>query len=110
MAAYMASLDRLKRDSWRRLLPGHGDPITTPSSRLDELIAHRRSREAQILAALTGQSADAATLTARIYTDIPRHLLPAAERNVLAHLIDLASRSLVSATPALHPEAVFSLN
>jgi glyoxylase-like metal-dependent hydrolase (beta-lactamase superfamily II) len=109
MAAYMASLDRLSRDSWRRFLPGHGDPIDTPSSRLDELINHRKSREAQILAALSGHPADAGTLTARIYTDIPRHLLPAAERNVLAHLIDLASRNLVSATPALHPKALFSL-
>ncbi len=108
MAAYMASLDRLMRESWRCFLPGHGDPIDTPGQRLQDLVAHRRSREAQILAALSGHPANASTVTARIYTDIPRLLLPAAERNVLAHLIDLASRSLVSATPALHPHATFS--
>lgn len=110
MAAYMASLDRLGRESWRRFLPGHGAPVEAPGQRLQDLAAHRRSREAQILAALSDRPADAAALTTRIYTEIPRHLLPAAERNVLAHLIDLASRSLVSASPALHPDAQFSLN
>lgn len=109
MGAYMASLDRLGRENWRRFLPGHGAPVETPAKRLQELIAHRRTREAQIIAALSGQPATVASLTARIYTDIPRHLIPAAERNVFAHLIDLASGSRVSATPSLHPSATYSL-
>lgn len=108
MGAYMVSLGRLTRQSWRRFLPGHGDPVEGPADRLQELIAHRQQRERQILAALSDGPARIPALTARIYTDIPKHLLPAAERNVLAHLIDLATRNLVSANPGLHPDAEFA--
>lgn len=107
MAAYMASLDRLALQSWRRFLPGHGDPVEEPSARVASLIAHRRQRETQVLAALSDGLEQLAPLTARIYHDIPRGLLMAAERNVLAHLIDLASRNLITATPSLHPGATF---
>lgn len=109
MGAYIASLHRLTDTSWTRFLPGHGDPITDPSQRLAELIAHRRGREAQIIAALAEGPARISDLTPRIYVGTPAHLLPAAARNVLAHLIDLASRNIVTAQPGLHPEAEFSL-
>jgi glyoxylase-like metal-dependent hydrolase (beta-lactamase superfamily II) len=108
MAAYMASLDRLATRPWRRFLPGHGDPVENPAARVHELITHRRARETQILVALADGPAYLRPLTARIYHDIPPHLLPAAERNVLAHLIDLASRNLINATPALRPDAKFT--
>jgi glyoxylase-like metal-dependent hydrolase (beta-lactamase superfamily II) len=108
MAAYMASLDRLASGAWSRLLPGHGDPVTAPAQRIADLIAHRRMREAQILDALAQGPATPTHLTAQIYHDTPRQLWPAAMRNVLAHLIDLAARNEVSAEPALHPEARFS--
>ncbi len=108
MGAYMASLHRLAAGNWRRFLPGHGDPVDSPAGRVQELIAHRLGREAQILRALADGPARIPALAARIYTDIPPHLLPAAERNVFAHLIDLASRNLVTASPALHPQARFS--
>ena len=107
MAAYMASLDRLARGSWSRLLPGHGDPVTDPARRIADLIAHRRMREAQILAALTHGPATPSQLTARIYHATPPHLWPAAQRNVLAHLLDLAERNQVAAVPALAPDAEF---
>jgi glyoxylase-like metal-dependent hydrolase (beta-lactamase superfamily II) len=109
MGAYMASLHRLAGMQWTRFLPGHGDPVTTPGQRLQDLITHRQTREAQILAALSNGPSRIPAMTARIYADIPRHLLPAAERNVLAHLIDLASRNLVAAHPALHPAAEYAL-
>jgi hydroxyacylglutathione hydrolase len=110
MGAYMASLTRLAERPWLRFLPGHGDPVENPEQRLQELINHRRGREAQILAALANGPNRIAPLTAHIYRETPAHLLPAAERNVLAHLIDLASRNLVSARPALHPDAEFGLS
>lgn len=109
MAAYMASLDRLAGGSWTRFLPGHGESVDRPAVRVAGLLAHRRARERQILEALDAGPAGIQGLTARIYHDIPAHLLPAAERNVLAHLIDLASRNLVVARPSLHPDAEFSL-
>lgn len=108
MADYMASLDRLAAGLWRRFLPGHGDTITDPASRLVELATHRRKREAQILRALEEGAAHISELTRRVYLDTPPHLLAAAERNVLAHLIDLEARNLVAAAPDLRPDALFS--
>ena len=107
MGAYMASLDRLAQGQWSQLLPGHGEPVPDPALRIHDLIAHRRTREAQILAALALGPADAGTLTRAIYHDTPLHLWPAAERNVLAHLLDLAARNRVEARPALGEGAIF---
>jgi hydroxyacylglutathione hydrolase len=108
MGAYMASLRRLAGQPWRMLLPTHGAPIPDPSARLAELIAHRQDRERQVLAALAGGPVDLATLTARVYRDIAPTLLPAARRNALAHLIDLAERNLVVSDPAADPAALWS--
>lgn len=108
MGAYMASLDRLLSGGWSVLLPGHGDPVEDPDSRIRNLIRHRQSREAQILAALRKGPVRLAALTATVYHDLAPGLLPAAERNTLAHLIDLASRNLITADAVLGPEAVFS--
>ena len=49
----------------------------------------------QILAALDKQSDTAQGLAERIYSDIDPRLIPAATRNVLAHLIDLNMRKVV---------------
>jgi hydroxyacylglutathione hydrolase len=109
MAAYLASLARLSQGRWSRFLPGHGDPVDEPQQRLADLTHHRLGREAQILAALGAELASIPDLTVRVYVDTPRHLLPAAERNVFAHLVDLHSRGLVTATLALHPDAHYAL-
>ncbi|WP_415393044.1 MBL fold metallo-hydrolase [Paracoccus sp. SJTW-4] len=92
---YFRSLDLLARLAPRVLYSAHGDPITAPLPRLEELAAHRRLRSAQILAALDAGPGTAAELAARIYT-IPAHLMPAAERNVLAHLLALADLGAVA--------------
>lgn len=96
MGDYMASLSRLRALAPDRLLPGHGAPVEAPAERLDWLRRHRLAREAQILAALAGGPLDAGTLARAIYTDTAPGLLAAAERNVLAHLIDLRARGRVS--------------
>ena len=98
---FMASCRRLQSVPARVFHPGHGAPIARPSARLAELIAHREAREAQILAALAEAPGTVRELTARIYTDVALTLLPAAERNVFAHLIDLTGRGLAHAEPKL---------
>ncbi len=108
MAAYMAALQRLASRDWARFLPGHGDPVDTPAARLATLIAHRQGREAQILQALSTGPLTLPALVARVYADTAPALHPAAARNALAHLIDLADRTLVTATPALSPAATFA--
>jgi glyoxylase-like metal-dependent hydrolase (beta-lactamase superfamily II) len=94
LADYLRSLDRLAHHRPRRLLPSHGEAITDPQARLSDLAAHRRQRSAQILTALRDGPADAASLAARIYEVAPA-LMPAAARNVLAHLLALADLGAV---------------
>lgn len=110
LTAFMASLRRLRGRGWRQFLPGHGAAIDAPEARLSELIAHREMRESAILAALESGPATANELTARIYTDVPPALLPAAVRNVLAHLIDLTAKSVVTPEGFLHAETRFGRN
>jgi len=93
---FMASCRRLRARPWRRFHPGHGAPVDDPAGRLDWLIGHRLSRETAILDALSHGPATARALARRIYTETPPALLGAAERNVFAHLVDLAGRSEVS--------------
>ena len=106
---FMASLDRLSALDLTTCQSGHGAPIPDPQARIDWLRRHRLSREAQVLEALTPGPADLPTLTARVYTDIPPAMHPAAARNLLAHLVDLFGRGLVTATPHLAQDARFAL-
>jgi hydroxyacylglutathione hydrolase len=94
MGAYMTSLDRLAAEPARRLLPGHGAPVEDPAGRIAELIAHRRSRAAAILAELRSAPATAEALARRIYTETPEVLQPAAARNVFAHLVDFMQKNI----------------
>lgn len=108
MGAYMASLARLARQEWRLMLPTHGDPVADPAARLAELTAHRRAREAQVAGALRRGPVPLDAVTAAVYRDLAPALLPAARRNALAHLIDLAERNQAKATPFPGPEALWS--
>ena len=109
LTAFMASLRRLQARPWQVFHPGHGAPVADPAARLAELIAHRLSRETAILAELADGPATAPALAARIYTDTPAALLPAATRNVLAHLIDLKSQNRVTHEGALQTNVAFRL-
>lgn len=108
LAAFRASCKRLLARDERLYLPAHGAPLHEPHARLRWLLAHRETRERQILAALSKAPGTPAGLAARIYTDTAPALLPAAARNVLAHLIDLTERGQVHATPEPGETAVFA--
>jgi glyoxylase-like metal-dependent hydrolase (beta-lactamase superfamily II) len=95
MSAYMASLDRLRARGDRVYLPAHGPAVEDPQAHLDRLIAHRRGREAQILAHLDSGRGEIAAMVPGIYADVDPGLHPAAARSVLAHLLDLEARGLV---------------
>lgn len=94
MTDYMASLDRIAQGGWRRGYSAHGAPLPDLPARIAEITAHRRSREAAILAALT-DSPDLTTLQHRVYAELAPALQPAARRNLLAHLVDLAHRKKI---------------
>jgi glyoxylase-like metal-dependent hydrolase (beta-lactamase superfamily II) len=103
MAAYMNSLALLNRTPWIAAYPGHGDAVADPAARIGDLVQHRLGREAQVLAALGPAPRTLPDLTRQIYADTPPHLWPAAERNLLAHLIKLWQQGQVRADP--HPGA-----
>ena len=109
MGAYVASLARLASRPWQRFLPGHGAEVTNPGTRLQELRQHRQARESAILQTLTAGPATPDALAQAIYTDTPAHLLPAASRNILAHLIDLQARNRVTSPAPLSAATEFSL-
>jgi glyoxylase-like metal-dependent hydrolase (beta-lactamase superfamily II) len=86
MAAYVASLRRLLAREDRLYLPGHGPPLEQPRGFVEELVEHRREREAAILARLPGTVDE---VVRGVYASVAPRLHPAAARNVLAHLLKL---------------------
>jgi glyoxylase-like metal-dependent hydrolase (beta-lactamase superfamily II) len=92
MGDYLASLDKLAARDERIFYPTHGSPIADPQAWLGQLIAHRRMREAQILAALARGTDMVAGLVERLYPGIETALRPAAAQQVAAHLQYLQAR------------------
>lgn len=93
---FMASLRRLQSLGPLTLYPGHGSPVPDGQARIAELLAHRLGREAAIRAAIAAGADTVAAITRRVYVDIDPALMAGAERNVLAHVIDLEARGLVA--------------
>ena len=108
LSQFMASCARLAARKDRIYHSGHGAPIENPAQRINWLIDHRKTRETQILAAMNDTPATVTALTRTIYTDTPPPLLPAAERNVFAHLIDLCQRGIIQAEGKLALDAGFT--
>ncbi|NDR56159.1 MBL fold metallo-hydrolase [Aliiruegeria sabulilitoris] len=98
LTAFMASCEKLRERNDRRYFPGHGETVENPQERVTWLIQHRREREKQILDHLSRGPCTLETLARGIYTDTPEALLPAAARNVLAHIIDLKHKKIASAS------------
>lgn len=109
LSAYRASLARLAARADRRYYAGHGAPVADPALRLAELIAHRQARETLVVAALSGDFTALPTLTARAYAGTPPQMLPAAARNLLAHLIDLTDRGIAEPDRPIGTAALFRL-
>jgi len=96
MAAYMRSLQKLHDREDRVYYPAHGPAVAKPRQLVRGMIGHRRQREKQILALLGEGNSEVDALVPRMYAGVDQQLWPAAGRSVLAHLLDLESRGLVS--------------
>lgn len=95
MGAYMTSLEKLLGRDDRVFYPGHGPEIERPQRIVRGMLGHRRQREGQILRLLAGGAQPIAVVVERMYVGLDPRLVPAAERSVLAHLLDLERRGLV---------------
>jgi glyoxylase-like metal-dependent hydrolase (beta-lactamase superfamily II) len=96
MAAYLQSLERLRKRRLTRLCPGHGDVLDEPKAILAEYVAHRIERENQILEVLAAGPSKVTDLVAKIYVETPEALHDMASRSVLAHLQKLKAEGRVS--------------
>jgi len=96
MRDYLASLRRMRAlPKLTVLFGGHGPPVANPYDKIDQYIAHRLEREANILKAVRAGASTPAEIVARVYTDVNPKALPMAERAVLAHLEKLVTDGLV---------------
>lgn len=107
LTAFMASLKTLQNRPEHTYYAGHGAPLFEAHNMLDYLLAHRLGREDQIMARLQTAPRTVAELTADMYADVNPLLHGAASRNVLAHLIDLFERGLVTPEGAFRADARF---
>ena len=109
LGAFRRSCDKLLARSETIYLPGHGEKIEDGPSRIRWLLTHRNERELQILNALDKKPDSAEGIAKRVYTDVDPQLVPAATRNVLAHLFDLVERKRVVALGPLQLHTKYSL-
>lgn len=97
MRDYFASLERLRAlPHLTVLFGGHGPPMGNPYAKIDEYIAHRLEREANIMEAVRVGLSLPAEIVARVYTDVSVKAHAMAERAVLAHLEKLEADNLVT--------------
>ena len=103
---YLDSLTRMADTRPAIVCPGHGSTITTGEPRIRQQIAHRRAREAQVLAALDAGAATVDDIVTAVYPrDLRQSLRAAAARNVRTHLAKLRQDGQVSEQPAAYRRA-----
>jgi glyoxylase-like metal-dependent hydrolase (beta-lactamase superfamily II) len=95
MAAYMASLDKLRKRDERVYYPAHGPAVTNPQQYVRHLLGHRMQREKQILRLVAERARAIPDIVASAYPGLDPRLVIAAGGSVLAHLLDLERRGLV---------------
>ncbi len=93
---YMTSLGRMARTRPLVVCPGHGNTIIRGQQRIQQQIAHRLSREDQVLAALDGGATTVDEIVTAVYPrNLRRSLRAAAGRNVRTHLEKLRQENRV---------------
>ena len=91
----MASLEKLMGREDHVYYPGHGPEVERPQRLVRGLLGHRKQREGQIVRLLAEVPRDVPAMVEKMYVGLDRRLFPAAERSVLAHLIDLERQGRV---------------
>ena len=103
---YLNSLDRLLAEKPGVIYPAHGPLIRDGEAKIREYIAHRQTREDQILAALREGPLAIAEIVARIYAGYPPSLHWAAGETVGSHLRKLECESRVTTARGCDAELV----
>jgi len=95
MALYLQSLARLQTLDCAVMLPGHGQAVHDVPAKLQELIDHRHEREAQVLKLMAKGKRTVKAMLDAIYPEFDRRVVPAAMRQIEAHLAKLESEGAV---------------
>lgn len=109
MRDYMRSLDRLLTRDETVYLPGHGTVLTNAPDYVEHLKQHRLARESAVLQQLGTGSKTVRDIVTAVYSGLDPALHGAAGLSVFAQLEFLVDKGRVTASPALHLEAVFEL-
>ena len=101
---YLESLEKVKSLAPRLIYPGHGPVIEDPIGRIDELIEHRKMRDAQYLEALGAGHDTPAKVADLIYHDLPER-----QRNLGARVIALHLERFVESGEVACADGRYSL-
>ena len=104
MAAYKRSLARFlpEKSAAERFWPTHGPPVRETAKLVRAYLTHRDEREALILRAMERGATNPFEIAKRVYIGLDPKLRPAAARSVLAHLIELLDRRIVTQIDGPH--------
>ena len=86
LAAYLCSLERLRKLDLEVICPGHGPYVPDPGAKLSEYIEHRLERERLLVDALSRGLRERDELLDAAWPDAPPELRPAAALTLEAHL------------------------
>lgn len=96
MGDYMASLQKLMDRTDAVYYPAHGQQVDTPQRLARGMMGHRKQREGQILRLIERDVCAIPDMVLQMYKGVDTRLHGAAGRSVLAHLIDLERRGIVT--------------
>jgi glyoxylase-like metal-dependent hydrolase (beta-lactamase superfamily II) len=107
MQDYMNSLELLLDRDDARYWPTHGPSVEDPHGHVRAFIAHRREREAQILACIDAGVHRIGEMVPRMYTELPEFMYPAAARSVFATVVHLVQQGVLVPDGPLVSESPF---
>jgi glyoxylase-like metal-dependent hydrolase (beta-lactamase superfamily II) len=99
MRPYQRTLARFREEfpDVEKIYGGHGPRVEDARAKIDEYIAHRKEREAGLLAALEREAMTIPQLVIAVYGTARPQLYPAMARQLLAYLLALVDEERVSA-------------
>jgi len=97
LAAYFASLRKLRALPYQHYLPGHGGPIADGRDTARALGQHRELRNKQVIQAVRKGARTIGDLVAAIYPKLELAIIPAARMTLKAHVEYLAAAGKIRA-------------
>ena len=110
MEHYMESLYLLLKRDDGLYWPAHGPGITDTKNYVQSFIEHRKDREQEIIDQLEKGVATIPEMVSHIYRDVPDFLHPAAQRSVLAAIVYMVKRGIITCDGEASADTEFFLN